>query len=119
MSELDSRNEEAVEMLHEKGLTRFAEVWTADQVQVGEAIRLHYRTHNVNPALKMYQSYLESKSIEMGGSVFIPTDYIADYDPATGRVTLSVKIKTVKHETWERVPDFVAHHASQVEELPA
>ncbi|HRQ36407.1 MAG TPA: hypothetical protein PLD25_00645 [Chloroflexota bacterium] len=118
MSELESYRDETLDMLRQKGIKRFAEVWTADDVSIGEAIRLHHRTHNVNPDLKLYQTYLESKSIEMGGSVYIPTDFVADYDPAAGKVILAVNIKTVQRETWERAPDFIAHHTSQVEELP-
>ncbi len=118
MPERESYREETPDMLRQRGLKRFAKVWTADDVYLGEAIRLHHRTHDVNPALKLYQTYLESKSIEMGGSVYIPTDFVADYDPAADRVTLSVDARTVQHETWERAPDFIAHHTSQVEELP-
>ncbi|MBX3055510.1 MAG: hypothetical protein KF770_03470 [Anaerolineae bacterium] len=118
MSELESYRDETLDMLRQKGLKRFATVWTADGVCVGEAVRLHHRTHDVNPELKLYPSYLECRSIEMGGNVFIPTNFVADYDPAAHKVTLSVNIRTVQRETWERAPDFIAHHISQVEELP-
>ncbi len=118
MSELESYRDETLDMLRQRGLKRFAGVWTADDVHIGGVIRLHHRTHDINPELKLYQTYLESKSIEMGGSVYIPTDFVADYDPATDRVTLSVDVRTVQQETWERAPDFIAHHISQVEELP-
>lgn len=118
MSTLENYAEETVEMLRLKGLKRFAAVWTADGVCIGEAVRLHHRTHDVNPELKLYPSYLECRSIEMGGNVFAPTEFVDDFDPAAGKVTLSVTIRTVQRETWERAPDFIAHHMSQVEELP-
>ncbi|MCL4265244.1 MAG: hypothetical protein KJ069_18655 [Anaerolineae bacterium] len=114
----ETYGEETVEMLRLKGLKRFAEVWTADDVQIGEAVRLHHRTHDVNPELKLYACYLECRSIEMGGSVYIPTDFVADYDPGVQKVTLSVSIRTVQRETWERAPTFIAHYTSRVEELP-
>lgn len=117
MSDLNTRHADALEMLRQKGLKRFAQIWTTDEKSVGEAIRLHHRTHDVNPDLKLYQSYLESRSVKMGGPVYIPTDYIADYDPGNDRVTLSVKMRTVQHEGWDRAPDFIAHHTSEIEEL--
>ena len=118
MSALENYGEETVAMLRQKGLKRFADVRTADGVYIGEAVRLHHRTHDVNPELKLYPSYLECRSIEMGGNVFVPTEFVADYDPAANKVTLSVNIRTVQRETWERAPNFIAHHTSQVEELP-
>ncbi len=118
MSELESYRDETLDMLRQKGLKRFAEVWTADDVYIGEAVRLHHRPNEVNPELKLYPSYLECRSIEMGGYVFVPTEFVADYNPAANKVTLSVNIRTVQRETWERVPNFIAHHTSQVEELP-
>ena len=117
MSTLEMYGEETEVRLSLKGLKRFAEVWTADDVLIGEAMRLHHRPHDVNPELKLYACYLECRSIEMGGSVYIPTDFVADYDPAAQKVILSVTIRTVQRETWERAPNFIAHYTSQVEEL--
>lgn len=119
MSDLYKQNENAPDMLWEKDIKRFAEVWTADDKPVGQAIRLHHRTHDINPALKMYETYLESNSVKMGGPVFIPTDFITHYDPASGKVLLAVDMRTVQRETWDRTPDFIAHRTSKVEELPA
>lgn len=119
MSALENYGEETVAMLRQKGLKRFADVWTADDVFIGEAVRLHHRMNEVNPELKLYSSYLECRSIEMGGNVFVPTEFVADYDLVADKVTLSVNIRTVQRETWERAPNFIAHHSSQVEELPA
>lgn len=119
MSEMELIQDEHVEAFKRQGLKRFASVWTADDVQVGEAIRFHYRTHGVNPELKLYASYLETNSIKMGGPVFIPTLYIADYDPAADKVILAVSLSTVQKETWDRTPDFIAHRTSEIEELIA
>jgi hypothetical protein len=119
MSELADFEDNGVALLRQKGVKRFAEVWTADDKPIGQALSLHYRTHDVNPELKLYQSYLESNSIEMGGPVFIPTHFIADYDPTAAKITLTVNMRTVQHEGWDRTPDFIAHRTSEVEELPA
>lgn len=107
------------DMLKEKGAKKYAEVWTADDKQIGVAIRLHHRVHDINPALKLYATYLECMSVKMGGAVFIPTDFVADYDAATNKISLAVKMSTVQRETWDRTPDFIAHHTSHVEELAA
>jgi histidinol phosphatase-like enzyme len=118
MTELSELEVNGAELLRQKGVKRFAEVWTADDKPIGQAISLHHRTHDINPELKMYQSYLESNSVKMGGSVFIPTDFIANYDPVAAKITLSVNMRTVQREAWDRTPDFIAHRTSEVEELP-
>ncbi len=111
------RNEEALEMLHAKKLRKYANVYTADNQHIGLALRIRHRTADVNPDLKLYAAYLELTSIELGTKTFIPTDFIADYDPGTNRVTLIVPLKTVENETWNREPQFVAAGQGSVEEL--
>lgn len=117
MTEKELIHDEMVDALKAKGLKRFTPVWTADDVRVGQAIRFHHRTHDVNPELKLYASYLESNAIKMGGPIFIPTTFIADYDPAEDKVILTVDFGTVKKETWDRTPGFIAHRTSEIEEL--
>lgn len=117
MSELES--EEVVKTLNlkELGVPKFTEVWTDDEVRIGQAFALHHRLKDVNPALKLYATYLETKSIQMGGPVFIPTDFIETYLPDDNKLILDVDFTTVKRETWDRTPDFIAHRTSQIEML--
>ncbi|MEW5985555.1 MAG: hypothetical protein AB1791_02880, partial [Chloroflexota bacterium] len=78
------------------------EVWTADQKKLGVAHHLHHALGEVNPDLKLYASYLEVESFELGDDYFIPTDFIAGRDPAGGRVNLDATLKKVLEETWVR-----------------
>lgn len=111
------RNEGALEMLHEKKLRKYADVYTADNQHIGLALRIRHRTEDINPDLKLYAAYLELTSIELGSKTYIPTDFIADYNPGTNRVSLVVPLKTVADETWNREPQFVASGQGRVEEL--
>jgi hypothetical protein len=112
-------NGDALMMLREKGLQKYSEVWTSDDHRLGVALRFYHRPEgDVEPALKLYASYLETQSIDHGGPVFVPTEFIADYDPATGRVTLSADLRFVENELWSRTPNFVARGRGSQEELP-
>lgn len=111
------RNEEALDMLHDKKLRKYADVFTADDQRLGLAMRIRHRKTDINPDLKLYAAYLEVSSIELGNNSYIPTDFIKSYDPGTNRVTLSVSLKTVISETWNRVPTFVVGRQDEVEEL--
>jgi len=109
--------EEGVTLLKENNIKKYAAVLTADEVNVGQAIRLHHRTYDINPEMKLYASYLESNSVQLGGSTFIPTDFIEEVDPEENKIWLSVKFSTVKRETWDRTPTFIAHRTNKIEEL--
>lgn len=110
---------DALPMLREKGLKKFADVVTADGHPLGGAMRFFHRPEGeVNPELRLYGTYLEIQSVELGGPSFIPTDFIAEYDGRTNRVTLAADFKMVVDELWNRTPDFVARGRAGVEELP-
>ncbi len=79
------RNENALSMLRAKKVPRGTAVWTADDRDIGYAIRLHHRQDDVNPDLKLYASYLEIFSKLFGSATYIPTDFIRDYDPAENK----------------------------------
>ncbi|MAT99520.1 MAG: hypothetical protein CL608_20450 [Anaerolineaceae bacterium] len=111
------RNENALTMLRDKKLRRGTTVWTADGHDIGNSIRLHHRQNDVNPGLKLYASYLELFSILLGGATYIPTDFIRDYDPADNKLLLSVTLKDIAKETWDRTPAFIAHHQATTETL--
>lgn len=101
-------NENALSMLRDKKLRRGAAVWTADGHYIGYAIRLHHRQNEVNPDLKLYGSYLGLFSMLFGGTTYIPTDFIRDYDPAENKLILSITVEDIAQETWDRTPSFVA-----------
>ena len=111
------RNENALTMLRDKELRRGTAVWTADSHDIGYAIRLHHRQNDINPDLKFYGSYLELFSILLGGATYIPTDYIRNYDPVDNKLLLSVTLKDIAKETWDRTPSFIAHHQATTEAL--
>jgi hypothetical protein len=111
------RNEDALTMLRTKKLRRGTAVWTADDHDIGYAIRLHHRQNDVNPDLRLYGSYPELFSILLGGATYIPTDFIRNYDPADNKLGLSVSLKDIVKETWNRTPSFVAHRQATTESL--
>lgn len=112
------RNETAVEMLREKHLKKYSDVYTSDDEHVGVALRLQHRKTGIDPDLKYYASYLEVTGYELGNQSYIPTDFIKDYDPEAGKVTLVVKMSIVEDETWNRMPEFIMRRENEVEELP-
>lgn len=111
------RNENALTMIRDRNLRRGTAVRTADDHDIGYAIRLHHRQNDVNPGLKLYGSYLELFSILLGGATYIPTDFIRNYDPADKKLVLSVTLKDIAKETWDRMPSFVAHRQATTESL--
>ncbi len=116
---MELRDEEAWQMLLDKGLKRFTDVYTADGVHLGGAIRIHFRPEEeVDPGVKLWAAYLEIFADELGEHIFVPTDFVDEYDPEANKVVLIVDEKVVEHETWSNIPDFVARKLSTVEELP-
>lgn len=110
---------DGIDLLRSKGLKRMAEVYTADGERIGVTLRfIHRPIEEVNPDLRLYRSYLIVQSILLGGPAYIPTVYVADYDPAAGRVELSATFETLEDETWNREPDFAARGLGVYEELP-
>ena len=97
---------------------KYDKVVTADDVPLGELMRIHHRQEDINPELKLYASYLEVWSINFGGHIYIPTDFIDEYDEAAGVVYLTETKNTVQQETWDRAPSFIAGRKSQRQELP-
>lgn len=97
---------------------KYDKVVTADDVDLGELLRIHHREEDINPLLKLYASYLEIWSMEFGGHSYVPTDFIDEYDEASGIVYLAVTMDTVQQETWDRAPNFIAGRKSRREELP-
>ena len=110
-------NENALQMLRDKELKKGADVVTVDGEFMGKALRLHHRPDEVDPNLKLYASYLEAPNLVMGSHIFVPVDFIADYDPQAMRVTLTVPASAVLAETWDREPTFIAGHMDKAEEL--
>ncbi len=110
---------ESIDMLRDKGMKQYTEVYTADGERLGVTMRfVHRPIEEVNIELKLYRSYLVIQSLQHGGTMFIPTVFIDDYDPAANRVTLTANIDMVMNEVWNREPDFVARGLGVTEELP-
>ena len=97
-------------------IKRNEEVYTADEMLLGNAIAIFRRTDTVNPKEKLYAAYLKLFNFEMGDDFFVPTDFVGERD-ADGRLCLTIDMKTVKHETMERMPQFVAYEQGIREEL--
>ena len=95
---------------------KYDRVITSDNVELGRALRIHHWPADTDPTLIQYASYLEVWSINLGGHVFIPTEFIDQVK--AGIVILAVPLATVQHETWDRMPNFIAGRISQREELP-
>jgi hypothetical protein len=111
-------NENALQMLREKELKKGADVVTADGVFLGKAVRLYHRVDEIDPELKLYAAYLGISNLKMGNQIFIPVDFIADYDPQNAQVTLTVSKSAAMSETWDREPTFIAGRRDTVENLP-
>jgi hypothetical protein len=105
-------------MQEEWPFKKYDKVITADDVALGELIRIHHRQEDINPELRLYASYLEVWSIDFGGHMYVPTDYIDEYDAGTGAIYLTKTTHTVQQETWDRAPSFIAGRKSQRQELP-
>lgn len=96
---------------------KYDRVVTADDITLGELLRIHHRKEGVNPLLKLYASYLEIWSIEFGGHIYVPTDFIDEYDEEAGIIYLMTTLHEVQEETWDRMPNFIAGKKSEREEL--
>lgn len=119
MDLMELRNEEGLQMLQEAKLKRFTDVYTSDDVHLGGVVRIHHRPEDeVDPGLKLWAAYLEIFAEELGEHIFVPTDFVDEYDPEANKIFLSVDEATIERETWNNIPDFVARHLSTVEELP-
>lgn len=110
-------NEDALQILRDKGLKKFSKVVTADDELLGNAVRFRLRTDEVNVELKNYAAYLEIASLNLGTHFYVPTEFIEDYDPDKGQVSLSVPFSVVQDESWNREPTFIAAHLDEIEDL--
>ena len=110
-------NEDALQMLRDKGLKKFSDVVTSDDQLLGTAVHLRLRRDEIDPDLKLYAAYLEVVRLEIGANYYVPTDFIREYDPEGGLVTLTVPFSIVQEENWNREPTFIAGHQELVEEL--
>lgn len=96
---------------------KYDKVFTADDIHLGDVLRIHFRQDGVNPELRLYASYLEVWSVEFATRFFVPTDYIDEYDAAAGKIYLTETMQTVQVETWDRTPSFIAGNLSRRQEL--
>lgn len=94
------------------------EVWTTDEQRLGSARALFHRTKDINPALRLFATYLEVEDLDYGETFYVPTDFIVERQEDGGRITLSKKRDDAMQLTWFRMPDFVARGEYRKEELP-
>ncbi|MCA9868400.1 MAG: hypothetical protein KIS95_12165 [Anaerolineae bacterium] len=110
---------DSIDMLRAKDLRKYADVFTSDGERIGVTLRfVHRPIEDVNEKLRLYRTYLVVQSILLGGPAYVPTNYVAGYDPAANRVDLAVDLNHLEEETWNREPDFVVRGLGVYEELP-
>ncbi|MCA9992837.1 MAG: hypothetical protein H6666_12210 [Ardenticatenaceae bacterium] len=95
------------------------EVWTSDGQRLGVAHHYYERPDEAQPDLLFYAAYVEVENFDLGMTYYIPTDFFAERGESSGRVTLTVPMKTVLNRTWTRRPEFVIRGLAQEQELPA
>ncbi len=100
----------------EMAFHRFDKLYTADNVCLGDLIALYRRQSEAEPALKLYGEYIKVFDFTSGGSFFIPVDFVAAHDPTRREVRLSLTLRQVQNETFDRMPTFVA--SGQADTLP-
>jgi hypothetical protein len=94
------------------------EVWTADGKKLGIVRHLFHRTGEVNPALKLYATYLGVEDFDYGEHFYVPTEFVADRQAEARRIDLSKKRDDAMQLTWFRLPDFIAQGKYREEALP-
>lgn len=111
--------QEILEKLQAQGLIRYDEVLTKEGKHFGKAFAIHHRpSEDVHPKEKQYAHYLETLTMEMGNSSYVPLDFIDHYDAKKGFVHLSVDIEYILRQTWGRTPNFIVGELGTVDELP-
>jgi hypothetical protein len=93
------------------------EVWTSDGQKLGLAQRLFHRTEGVEPAILLYESYLEVENFELGSTYFVPTDFIEEGEGESGKLKISKSFNEVQELTWFRMPIFAARGDGREESL--
>lgn len=110
---------ESIDTLRSENLKKYTDVFTSDGERIGVTLRfVHRPIEDVNEELRLYRTYLVVQSILLGGPAYVPTIYIAGYDPANNRLNLAVDLNHLEEETWNREPDFVVRGLGVYEELP-
>jgi hypothetical protein len=110
-------NEEALQMLRDEKVKKYTNVVTSDDFLLGTALRILLRQDEINPDLKLYAAYLQVNSRDLGTHFYIPTEFIKEYDPAGGKLILSVPLEIVEDELFSREPTFIAGDFEKREEL--
>ena len=109
--------EGALQMLRDKGLKKFTKVVSSDDEMVGDVVYIRLRLGDADVDLKLYEAYLDVATLDLGTHFYVPTDFVAEYDPDEAQIKLSVPFAVVQVESWDRKPDFIARHLDKVEEL--
>jgi len=99
-------------------LKQSEEIWTKDGQKLGRPHRLYHRIRDVNTSLRLYADYVHIVSFDLGMHFYIPLDFLDGHSPDNDHVSLTVPMKTIQKNTWDRIPDFVAHGEAEWEDLP-
>jgi hypothetical protein len=97
-------------------IKKLEEVWTADGQKLGLAVHLYHRLEEIDPAVELYERYLEVCNLEIGDNYFVPMEFLRR-DGEGGRLVTAVNLQEVLERTWTRQPDFVFSGAGRREEL--
>lgn len=111
-------NQSALEMLRERQLSKYTDLITADGQKLGQILRLRHRQEEIDPQLKYYASYFEVYNPLIGSHLYVPVDFVDQYDGETNQVVLSVTEDVVGRELWYREPTFIAGGQDLIENLP-
>lgn len=103
----------------EESINKFEVIWTSEGKKLGLARHLFHRQRDINPKLQLYATYLEVEDFEHGEVFYVPTEFIGERDPESGKISLTVSFNKVMNRTWFRMPDFIAQGESREETLPS
>lgn len=92
-------------------------VETADGRSLGVAQRIYHYDGDDYLEMDGFRHYLKTFDFESGDDFYIPLEYVAGRDDATGTVTLSIKFRVIQTKTFSRAPRAIAYRIAQAEDL--
>jgi hypothetical protein len=91
---------------------------TADNYQLGQAIKLYHRQTGIDPAQKFFPHYLMVANLTIGDDFYVPTHYITAHNNHAGMHILSLTLADIKKEQFTNLPRFIAGGQASEEDLP-
>ena len=93
-------------------------VLTADNYQLGQAVRLYHRQNEIDPDEELFPHYLMVANLEIGDEYYVPLHYIVAYDEKTGSQTLNMTMEEISKKQLTNIPSFIAFKEAIDEALP-